>query len=173
MAMRKAPLLFSSLHPRSNAAKWIRRLTASALLFGLGSLSSLVVTGLKPAGAAGEGTHPGIFRVPLDTVLTEHLVYPPGVAVGNSDGAYTMATMYKSAIFPGNKVAFWGSEAGVLKAGNYPLDEFVYVLEGDVATVDADGTRHEFHPGDAFVIPKGWVGIWDMKTRFKKIIVNF
>ena len=31
----------------------------------------------------------------------------------------------------------------------------------------------EFHPGDAFVIPKGWVGTWDMTTRFKKIIVNF
>src|SRR5712664_865627 len=73
----------------------------------------------------------------------------------------------------GNKVAFWGSEAGALKAGNYPLDEFVYVLEGDLVTVDADGTRHEFHPGDALVIPKGWAGTWDMKTRFKKIIVNF
>jgi hypothetical protein len=28
-------------------------------------------------------------------------------------------------------------------------------------------------PGDAFVIPKGWAGTWDMKTHFKKIIVNF
>jgi uncharacterized cupin superfamily protein len=56
------------------------------------------------------------------------------------------------------------SEPGALKAGNYPLDEFVYVLEGDVVTLDADGTRHEFHPGDALVIPKGWVGLWDMKT---------
>jgi uncharacterized cupin superfamily protein len=76
-------------------------------------------------------------------------------------------------VFAGNKVALWGSEAGALKAGNYPLDEFVYVLEGDLVTVDADGSRHEFHPGDAFVIPKGWAGTWDMKTRFKKIIVNF
>ena len=65
------------------------------------------------------------------------------------------------------------SEPGALKAGNYPLDEFVYVLEGDVVNLDADGTRHEFHRGDALVIPKGWVGIRDMKTRFKTIIVNF
>ncbi len=84
-----------------------------------------------------------------------------------------MAAMYKSGVFAGNKVAFWASEAGALKAGNYPLDEFMYILEGDLVTVDADGTRHEFHPGDALVIPKGWAGIWDMKTRFKKIIVNF
>ena len=105
--------------------------------------------------------------------LTERAVYPPGIAVGSFDGAYAMATMYKSGVFAGNKVAFWGSEAGALKAGSYPLDEFVYVLEGDLVTVDADGTRHEFHPGDALVIPKGWAGTWDMKTRFKKIIVNF
>ena len=65
------------------------------------------------------------------------------------------------------------SEAGALKAGNYPLDEFVYVLEGELITIDADGTRHEFHPGDALIMPKGWAGIWDMKTRFKKLLVNF
>jgi uncharacterized cupin superfamily protein len=127
----------------------------------------------KPAGAAGDTAHPGIFRIPLDRALTERAVYPPGIAVGSFDGAYAMATMYKSGVFAGNKVAFWGSEAGALKAGSYPLDEFVYVLEGDLVTVDADGTRHEFHPGDALVIPKGWAGTWDMKTRFKKIIVNF
>lgn len=60
-----------------------------------------------------------------------------------------------------------------VKAASYPLDEFVYVLEGDLVTLDNDGTRHEFHPGDALVIPKGRAGIWDMRTRFKKIIVNF
>jgi len=114
--------------------------------------------GPKPAGAVGEGSHPGIVRIPLDTQLTERAVYPPGIALGNFDGAYTMATMYKSGVFAGNKVAFWGSEAGALKAGNYPLDEFVYVLEGDLVTTDSDGGRHEFHPGDAFVIPKGWAG---------------
>ena len=157
----------------SGLARHIRLVIASAALVATGSLSTLILQGLGPASAAGENARPGIVRIPLDTVLTERAVYPPGIAVGNFDGAYIMATMYKSGVFAGNKVAFWGSEAGVLKAGNYPLDEFVYVLEGDVTTVDADGTRHEFHPGDAFVIPKGWVGTWDMKTRFKKIIVNF
>jgi uncharacterized cupin superfamily protein len=40
-------------------------------------------------------------------------------------------------------------------------------------TTDADGTQHEFHAGDVRILPKGWVGVWDMKTRFKKTIVNF
>jgi uncharacterized cupin superfamily protein len=158
---------------RGSALKLIGLVVAFVALIAVGGPAILVALGPKPAGAVGEGPHPGIVRVPLDTQLTERAIYPPGIALGNFDGAYTMATMYKSSVFAGNKVAFWGSEAGALRAGNYPLDEFVYVLEGDLVTVDTDGTRHEFHPGDALVIPKGWAGTWDMKTRFKKIIVNF
>jgi uncharacterized cupin superfamily protein len=168
-----APATPGFLNARTRAVRLICLVVASAALVAVGGLTTLVMLGPKPAGAASEGMHPGIFRIPLDTPLTERAVYPPGIAVGNFDGAYTMATKYKSAAFAGNKVAFWGSEAGALKAGNYPLDEFVYVLEGDLVTLDANGTRREFHPGDAFVIPKGWAGTWDMKTRFKKIIVNF
>jgi uncharacterized cupin superfamily protein len=173
MVKVSAPARLGFLNAITHTARWIPLVVASATLLAICGLSPLVILGLKPAGAAGEGTRPGIFRIPLDTPLTERAVYPPGIAIGNFDGAYTMATMYKSGVFAGNKVAFWGSEAGTLKAGNYPLDEFVYVLEGDLVTVDANGTRREFHPGDAFVIPKGWAGTWDMKTHFKKIIVNF
>jgi uncharacterized cupin superfamily protein len=171
MPKASVPATLEFLNARRRALKWIGLVTASAVLIVVGGLATLVTLGSKPA--VGEGSHPGIVRIPLDTQLTERAVYPPGIALGNFDGAYTMATMYKSGVFAGNKVAFWGSEAGALKAGNYPLDEFVYVLEGDVVTVDTDGARHEFHPGDAFIIPKGWAGTWDMKTRFKKIIVNF
>jgi uncharacterized cupin superfamily protein len=173
MPNASAPAKLGLFNAGTRAARCIRLVIASAALVAVGVLSALVMTGSQPSSAAGEGSHPGIFRIPLDTPLTERAVYPPGIAVGNFDGAYTMAPMYKSGVFAGNKVAFWGSEAGALKAGNYPLDEFVYILEGDLVTVDVDGTRHEFHPGDAFVIPKGWAGTWDMKTRFKKIIVNF
>jgi len=173
MPKASAPTALGFLNPSGRALRWIGLVIASVALIAVGGVATLVTLGPKSASAADEVSHPGIVRIPLDTSLTERAVYPPGIALGNFNGAYTMATMYKSGVFAGNKVAFWGSEAGALKAGNYPLDEFVYVLEGDLVTVDADGTRHEFHPGDAFVIPKGWAGTWDMKTRFKKIIVNF
>jgi uncharacterized cupin superfamily protein len=171
MPKASVPATFGFLNAGRCTLRWIGLVIASVALIAVGGLANLVTLGPKPAGA--EGSHPGIVRIPLDTQLTERAVYPPGIALGNFDGAYTKETMYKSGVFAGNKVAFWGSEAGGLKAGNYPLDEFVFVLEGDVVTTDSDGTRHEFHPGDAFVIPKGWAGTWDMKTRFKKIIVNF
>jgi uncharacterized cupin superfamily protein len=127
---------------------------------------------LRPAAAADDAA-PRIVPIPLNTPLTDNLVYPPQVPVGNFDGAYKEATVFKSGVFAGNRVAFWESEAGALRSFNYPKDEFIYVLEGTVVTTDMDGTKRAFGPGDTFVLPKGWVGLWDMKTRFKKIIVNF
>jgi uncharacterized cupin superfamily protein len=117
--------------------------------------------------------HPGMVPISLSTPVTEKLAYPPGIAVEPFDGAYKLAKVYLSGVYAGNKVAFWESEAGALRSANYPQDEFIYVLEGTVVTTDEDGTRREFHAGDVFVLPKGWAGVWDMKNRFKKIIVNF
>jgi uncharacterized cupin superfamily protein len=146
------------------------------------SLAALIMTGAPPtfespaapktAAAAGAG-HPGIAPIAPDTPLTEGGVYPPDVRAGDFDGAYRQATLFKSAAYPGNRVAFWESEPGVLKAANYPMDELIVVLEGHLVTTDADGTRREFRAGDTFVLPKGWAGTWDMKTRFKKMLVNF
>jgi uncharacterized cupin superfamily protein len=125
------------------------------------------------AAAAAETAGPRIVPVPPGTPLTDRFVYPPQVPVGTFDGAYIEATVYKSGVFAGNRVAFWESEAGALRSFSFPKDEFVYVLEGTVITTETDGTKHEFHPGDTFVLPKGWAGLWDMKTHFKKMIVNF
>jgi uncharacterized cupin superfamily protein len=139
---------------------------AAGFLLGLGTAASL-----RPAAA--DAASPHIVPIPLSTPLTDHLVYPPGVPVGNFDGAYKEATVYKSGVHAGSRVAFWESEPGALRSYNFPKDEFIYVLEGSVVTTDADGTTHTFHAGDAFVLPKGWVGLWNMKTGFKKILVNF
>jgi uncharacterized cupin superfamily protein len=159
----------------------VRKVLLKPALFA-SSLAALVMVGGLPSfdssaapesAAAAEGGHPGIAPILPDTPLTESGVYPPEVRVGGFDGAYKLATVFKSAAYPGNKVAFWESEPGVLKAVNYPMDEFIYVLEGHLVTTDADGTQREFHAGDTFVLPKAWVGTWDMKTHFKKLLVNF
>jgi uncharacterized protein len=145
-------------------------LAAGIAAGGLLDLRSAV--SLRPAAAA-DNAGPRIVPVPLNTPLTDHLVYPPQVPVGSFDGAYNEATVYKSGVYAGNRVAFWESEAGALRSYKYPIDEFIYVLEGAVVTTELDGTQRTFHAGDTFVLPKGWAGLWDMKTHFKKIIVNF
>jgi uncharacterized cupin superfamily protein len=133
--------------------------------------SSLSVSTV-PAAAA-EGAHPGITAIARGTLPTEVHAFPPEMRVGTFDGAFKLATVYRSAGYPDHKVAFFESEPGVLQADNFAVDEFVYVLEGDLVTTDASGARHEFHAGDTFVLPKGWAGTWDMKTHFRKMVVDF
>lgn len=142
------------------------------LLAGVASAGVWSVLSLQPA-AADDNARPVIVPVSLSTPTTERFVYPPQVPVSPFDGAYTEATVYKSGVYAGNRVAFWESEAGGLRSFDFPRDEFVYVLDGSLHTTDANGTKRSFRAGDTFVIPKGWVGLWEMSTHFKKLIVNF
>jgi len=117
MPKASAAAALGFLKMRSRAVKWIGLVIASAALVAFGGLATPIWLGPRPAGAAGEGSHPGIVRVPLDAQLTERAVYPPGIAVGNFDGAYALATIYKSGVFAGNKVAFLGKRSGSAEGG--------------------------------------------------------
>jgi hypothetical protein len=78
------PATLGFLNARIRAvSRIIRLVVASAALVAVGSLSTMVTLGPKPADAAGDATHPGIFRIPLDTPLTERAIYRPGIAVGS------------------------------------------------------------------------------------------
>lgn len=144
-----------------------------AALIMVGGFPSFDLSAVPESAAVAESGPPGIAPILPATPATESGVYPPELRVGSFDGAYKLATVFMSAAYPGNKVAFWESEPGVLKAVNYPMDEFIYVLEGHLVTTDADGTQREFRAGDIFVLPKGWAGTWNMETHFKKLLVNF
>jgi uncharacterized protein len=43
--------------------------------------------------------------------------------------------------------------------------------EGHVAVLDDNGGRRDFHPGDAFVIPKGFRGTWLTVAPSRKYFV--
>ena len=61
--------------------------------------------------------------------------------------------------------------SGVYKAGKhqavstiaepYGVDEFLYMLEGNMTLTSADGTVQEIVQGEAVTIPKEWVGVMD------------
>jgi uncharacterized cupin superfamily protein len=83
------------------------------------------------------------------------------------DGSFFLTPIFRDA--KGDPlVQIWESQAGVLKTEDYPFDEYCLVLEGVVEVTNQDGGTHTFRTGDTFVIPKGWRGTWDMKTRFRK-----
>ncbi|MFO7287085.1 MAG: cupin domain-containing protein [Gammaproteobacteria bacterium] len=56
---------------------------------------------------------------------------------------------------------------------NRPLeyDEFVLVLNGKLVLTEPDGTVHEFHPGDALVVPKGYKGTWEQQGRYRELAI--
>jgi len=53
----------------------------------------------------------------------------------------------------------------------FPYDEFVLVLEGEVTLTNVDGGKQAYKQGETFLVPKGWMGTWDMPVRYREMIV--
>ncbi len=61
----------------------------------------------------------------------------------------------------------WTSTAGKWRV-RYTEHEFCVIIEGRVRIESADGDRHEFDAGAAFVIPAGFEGSWEVLTPCRK-----
>ncbi|WP_417228570.1 cupin domain-containing protein [Amphritea sp.] len=62
----------------------------------------------------------------------------------------------------------WSSDVGTWKVDYNDRNEFCYLLEGTMALIREDGFRTELTAGDAFVIPAGFVGCWQVTAPMKK-----
>jgi uncharacterized cupin superfamily protein len=50
-------------------------------------------------------------------------------------------------------------------------DEFVLVLNGKLVLTEPDATVHEFTPGQAFVVPKGFAGTWEQLGDYRELAI--
>lgn len=66
------------------------------------------------------------------------------------------------------QVGVWEADVSKTRLTNYPFTEYVLMISGRLVIINDDGTEHEFTPGDTFVMPKGWTGVWDIRERMKK-----
>jgi uncharacterized cupin superfamily protein len=71
-------------------------------------------------------------------------------------------------------------EAGVskyervtLELRDWPADEFMYIVEGQVEITPSGGEPRVYGPGDAFVMPKGFSGTWRQLSNLRKIQVMY
>jgi uncharacterized cupin superfamily protein len=98
---------------------------------------------------------------------TEELPVKPGVYVGQK---ITFSDSHAGEVVA--RVGVW--EAGESKTylENYPFTEYVLMISGHLVVTNDNGTQHEFKAGDTFVIPKGFSGIWDIRERMKKQMVQ-
>ena len=60
-----------------------------------------------------------------------------------------------------------------LELRDFPVDEFMYFVEGQLEIIDADGNSKVYGPGDAIVMPKGFNGTWRQLSPIKKISASY
>lgn len=53
----------------------------------------------------------------------------------------------------------------------YQRDEFCLILEGEVRLTGEDGATEVFRAGDAFLVPAGFRGVWEMPVAVSKYYV--
>lgn len=66
----------------------------------------------------------------------------------------------------------WSSTPGRWRV-RYTENEFCYLLSGRVVLESDAGLRCEFSAGQAFVVPQGFSGIWDVQVPTEKLYVIF
>lgn len=93
----------------------------------------------------------------------EHAELLKGVPMG-LDHAYFSRPQAKL------RAGIWRSEAYTERYDDYPCDEFMIVLEGEV-TLENDDFRETYRKGDAFLVPKGFRGVWNQPVAMLKYYV--
>ena len=79
----------------------------------------------------------------------------------------------ETVLFEGeNIVSVWDAGPAKLRFETpNTYDEFVVVLKGELILSDNDGNSATYKKGDMFMLPKGFVGSWDMTEEYRELIV--
>lgn len=79
----------------------------------------------------------------------------------------------ETVLFEGeNVVSVWDAGPAKLTIDTpFPYDEFVVVLKGELVLTDQEGNSATYKEGDMFMVPKGFVGTWDMTEEYRELIV--
>ncbi len=56
---------------------------------------------------------------------------------------------------------------------DFPVDEYMHLIEGEVEITDNAGKVTKFKAGDSFVMPKGFTGTFRQLTPMKKFAVTY
>lgn len=62
----------------------------------------------------------------------------------------------------------WQCTTGIVAMEDWPYDEFCVLLSGRVVITPRGGVPQEYGKGDAFLIPRGFTGTWDVRETIRK-----
>lgn len=92
---------------------------------------------------------------------------PDAAKILAGDPVQTVANGFSSADGRFN-CGVWTGQVGTWRV-SFTENEFCHLLEGVVVVTAADGTARTFTAGDAFVMPAGFVGTWEVVEPAKKL----
>jgi len=135
---------------------------------------TIVIAGITASAVAGAQDGPSPVRMDPDKMAGLGLTPIPNDGfvdiLVEGELEFTLADM-----FDGEELRVVVVESTPAKTDhrNRPLeyDEFVLVLNGKLTLTEPDGTVHEFTPGDAFVVPKGYTGTWEQHGSYRELAV--
>jgi uncharacterized cupin superfamily protein len=90
--------------------------------------------------------------------------------VGDRDGWKAVGTtrLYEGEII----VEVYASPPAVVEISTpFPYDEFVWMLDGELVLTPVDGQAVTYGPGDAVLVPKGFLGTWETRGNYRELII--
>lgn len=66
----------------------------------------------------------------------------------------------------------YAAPAGTGSIDSYPVDEFMYFVNGDMVMTSTDGTVIRLKAGDAVHVARGWKGTWATSGYTKLYVVH-
>lgn len=161
-----------------------RRLMLQRILGGVAGFIAVAVTrsvpGERAFGAAQTDTSDvtRIHRLDDNAPLTIRSTFPrdsEGIQLTGKEAALAVegnpvATLQVTYAAPDHSVSagIWECEPGLLRLPSYPTTEYCRMISGDLVITNKAGEQQVFGPGDAFVVPKGFIGTWNMRSKVKK-----
>jgi uncharacterized cupin superfamily protein len=68
-------------------------------------------------------------------------------------------------------VSVYESKPGKVRIEGSVYDEFITVLEGTLILRPDSGGEYTYEAGESLIVPKGYIGGWEMPERYRELIV--
>ena len=133
------------------------------------TITSIFLLTLAVASTQGQ-TAPELLPLYLETVKKEPLDEIPPFPEDERGGPQSnwMTVLHSGEV----TVAVYESTPVLIEIKKpFPYDEYVHVLEGEVTLTDVDGNENTFKAGENFLVPKGFLGTWNMTSHYRELIV--
>lgn len=124
-------------------------------------MTNKVITRLLPDGAASGAPDGGM--KPMNYIDADTLVEGTAQEQGHIFFSNTAGNV---------NAGVWECTSCTERIRDYPFDQCCFVLEGSLTIIDENGHSDIFGPGDAFIIPRGFCGDWQMTERYKNFFVT-